>query len=774
MFRFERSKIVIIMRYLAIFFVLCLLLTGASFAAQPDASQASEAGHQRLADLLEDEATRTALIEQLRRLGETDTAAALAVDPPPESIARRIAGFTQSIAQGTVTESNAAFHAFNGAWQRLIQADPNVLLWEMGEFVVLIGVTLLVFRLGGVLASFAFRALDQQAGIARIHGASFALAWLRRTLAIAGAAAVDLAIIAIAWLIGYGIALFLLGEAGEISLQESLFLNGFLAVELVRAVLRILLSPRGDNLGLIAAGSEENAYWYLWLSRMVFFLGYGLMLAVPLINYLLTPELGRAVAIVIMLIALLKAAVIVMQNRHRGRTALETLAQRMQSPFGRISLGMAARSWHGIVIAYLAAILVTAILYPEQALPFMLAATGQTLVAVMVGIGLAALLTQVILRRIELNDDLRAKFPLLEARLNAYIPTALKIARFTILAVVVAFIFDAWTPFDLGVWMVSDVGAQLLGRVISVALIIIMALLIWLVVASWIEFRLNPQSGLGEPNPRARTLLTIFRNAIAIVLVVLTVMVVLAEIGINIAPLLAGAGVLGLAIGFGSQRLVQDVITGVFIQLENAINVGDVVTAGGTTGVVERMTIRSLGLRDLFGTYHLLPFSSVDMVSNYMRDYAFHVGEYGVGYREDTDNVIVHLRAAFDELLEDPEHRAKIMDPTLEVHGVTALADSAVNVRVRIKTLPGAQFGIGREYNRLVKRHFDAAGIEIPFPHMTVYFGENKRGEAPPARISLIERSSGAAAQTQASDSVDPEAARANPSLKGDFDEADK
>ena len=428
-------------------------------------------------------------------------------------------------------------------------------------------------------------------------------------------------------------------------------------------------------------------------------------------------------------------------RRPMSRNSVSNCASR-RSPWqttrsARVSLAIGARIWHVLAIIYLAAILVTSILSPEEALPFMLAASGQTIVAVVVGIALAALLTQVILRRIRIGDELRAKFPLLEARLNAYVPTALKIARFLILAVVLAFIVDAWTPFDLGAWVASDAGAGLIGRLFSVALIVVLALLVWLVIASWIEFRLNPDAG-AAPNPRARTLLTIFRNAVAIALVVVTSMVVLAEIGINIAPLLAGAGVLGLAIGFGAQKLVQDVITGVFIQLERAIDVGDTVTAGGITGTVERMTIRSLGLRDLSGTYHLLPFSSVDTVSNYNRDFAYHVGEYGIGYREDTDEAIAHLRAAFEELLQDPALRGQIIGDQLEVHGVTALADSAVNIRVRIKTLPGSQFPIGRAYNRLVKRHFDAAGIEIPFPHMTLYFGEDKQGKAPPAWLKLL------------------------------------
>ena len=703
-----------------------------SSAHAAPASTAAQAGHQRLADLLEDEAARTALIEHLRKIGDDGTAAAVAAQDAEASMAARIAGLSQGVAQGAVDEANAAFAASVDAWERLRAADAQALTWALGEFVVLVAATLSALGVLSILARRLRQALERHAVADRGAGPG----WLRRAFAVAGTALLDVLTVVIAWFAGNASALLLIGDAGALRVQESLFLNAFLAVELLRVALRTLLGRRGEPVRVLPLAAEESAYWYAWSSRMVFFLGYGLMLAVPLISRFISPELARAVAILIMLLALLRAAVIVMQNRSRGRAALETLAARRVSPFARVSLDIAARTWHLLAMAYLGAILVTAILYPQDALPFMLAATARTLAAAGLGVALAALLTQVILRRIRIGDDLRARFPLLEARLNAYVPTALKIARLAILAAVMAIIVDAWTPFDLGAWVASDTGARLLGRVLSVALIVILALLAWLVIASWIEFRLNSDTG-GAPNPRARTLLTIFRNAVAIALVVVTAMVVLAEIGINIAPLLAGAGVLGLAIGFGAQKLVQDVITGVFIQLERAIDVGDLVTAGGITGTVERMTIRSLGMRDMSGTYHLLPFSSVDTVSNYNRDFAFHVGEYGIGYREDTDVAIEHLRAAFDELLTDATQRAQILEPALEVHGVSALADSSVTLRVRIKTRPGAQFAVGRAYNRLVKRHLDAAGIEIPFPHMTVYFGEDKEGKAPPARIRL-------------------------------------
>lgn len=221
-------------------------------------------------------------------------------------------------------------------------------------------------------------------------------------------------------------------------------------------------------------------------------------------------------------------------------------------------------------------------------------------------------------------------------------------------------------------------------------------------------------------------------------MVTITGMIVLSEIGINIGPLIAGAGVLGLAIGFGAQKLVQDVITGVFIQIENAMNTGDVVTVGGITGTAERLSIRSVGIRDLSGTYHIVPFSSVDTVSNYMREYGNHVGEYGIGYSESIDEAIEQLKLAFEDLKASEEHGFKLL-ADLTVAGVTALADSSVNIRVVIKTTPGDQWAVGRAYNRLVKMRFDEAGIEIPFPHTTLYFGDNKNGNPPPAHVRVLE-----------------------------------
>jgi len=278
----------------------------------------------------------------------------------------------------------------------------------------------------------------------------------------------------------------------------------------------------------------------------------------------------------------------------------------------------------------------------------------------------------------------------------------------------------------------TEGGQRATGALISAAFIILAGFLAYLAMSSWVEYRMNPNFG-SVPTAREKTLLMLFRNAFTIALAIMIGMLALAQIGVNIAPLLAGAGVLGLAIGFGAQKFVQDIITGIFIQFENIMNEGDVVEVAGLTGVVERLTIRSVSIRSLDGTVHLVPFSSVDAVSNMMKGFSFHVAEVGVAYREDIGEVKAAMQEAFDRLMET-DHRFHILEP-LDIHGVTAFGDSAVMVRVRIKTRPGMQWAAGRAYNEILKQVFDRQGIEIPFPHVTLYMGEDKEGRSPPLNL---------------------------------------
>ena len=271
-----------------------------------------------------------------------------------------------------------------------------------------------------------------------------------------------------------------------------------------------------------------------------------------------------------------------------------------------------------------------------------------------------------------------------------------------------------------------------MGKFWNIFIILLVAIVMWLVSVVFIERYLSAEIGVA-PSVRTQTLLSLFRSAWAVVIFTSTVIMILTEIGINIGPLIAGAGVFGLAVGFGAQTLVKDVITGIFFQIENAINTGDIVTVDGITGRAEHVGIRSVGIRDSSGTYHLIPFSNVTRVSNYMRGHANHIAEYGIAYRENIDEAMEQLRAAFNELVKGDMKRY-ILEP-INIQGVSQLADSAVMLRVSIKTTPGDQWVVGRAYNRLVKIYFDAAGIEMPFPHMEIYFGQDKDGNAPPLHI---------------------------------------
>ena len=239
-----------------------------------------------------------------------------------------------------------------------------------------------------------------------------------------------------------------------------------------------------------------------------------------------------------------------------------------------------------------------------------------------------------------------------------------------------------------------------------------------------------------EYGKRTDTLGAIITAVLDVTIVAVGLVVVLGEIGLEIGPLLAAAGVVGLAVGFGAQSLVQDVISGFFILLEDQLRVGDVVTLDTHGGLVEKVTLRTVVLRDLSGNVHYVRNGKIDVVTNLTKEYSRYVFEIGVAYREDVDAVIALMRAVDEELRADPELGPLILEP-LEVLGLDDFGDSAVVIKARTKTKPIEQWRIGREFKRRLKLSFDKQGIEIPYPHLTLYFGQDKRGEAPSARVEL-------------------------------------
>ena len=242
----------------------------------------------------------------------------------------------------------------------------------------------------------------------------------------------------------------------------------------------------------------------------------------------------------------------------------------------------------------------------------------------------------------------------------------------------------------------------------------------------------------GTASKRAATLTGILRTIALSAIWAIIIIESLQLVGLDIAPILAGAGILGLAVGFGAQNLVRDLISGFFIILEDQIRLGDVAVINGTGGLVEIITFRTISLRDFSGVVHIFPNGGINTLSNMTKEWSAFVLDMGVAYHEDTDRVVEVMKTVGEDLRGDPTFGPKMIEP-IEVVGVENFADSAVTIRMRIKTKPSEQWNIGREYRRRLKKAFDAQGIEIPFPYRTLVMSDTPG----PFRVELGAGSSG-------------------------------
>jgi small conductance mechanosensitive channel len=241
-----------------------------------------------------------------------------------------------------------------------------------------------------------------------------------------------------------------------------------------------------------------------------------------------------------------------------------------------------------------------------------------------------------------------------------------------------------------------------------------------------------------SPSPdeakRIDTIGRVIRYVSGVVIAALAILVILSELGVSIAPILGAAGVVGIAIGFGAQSIVKDFFTGFVLLLENQIRQDDVVRVGGETGLVENVTLRYVQLRDYDGNVHYVPTGMIDKVTNMGRGFAKAVVDVGVAYGEDVDECLRIMQKVGAELRADKAFAGRITEE-LEIVGVERWDDSAVILRCRFTVRPLEQWNVRREYLKRLKLAFDREGIEIPFPHVTVYAGQAKRGETPPLPI---------------------------------------
>jgi small-conductance mechanosensitive channel len=693
--------------------------------APSDQTEQQKASYTALADILQDDKARATLIDHLRQAADESpkTQTKPAASETPESLSDNLS----SLAQGGISTVNQRLNSL----QKLIDSgpkrtfNPDSFFRALGYFLLTVAATFALFHLIRRLIRPLYKRMGSWGHNAKLQQGP----WYKLPTAILGAFAVDLLVLVLALAAGNLFARHVNADSATIQRLQTLFLSAFAVIEFFKAVLRLIFSPDFDYLRPFAFSDASAHYWnkrLAWLSGLI---GYGLMVVVPVVATQISYPAAAAANLAIMLALTLYAVALILRNRKPIQQQINLLAERSMAFFSIILRGL-GHVWHLLAIAYFLVLFALSQFDIGNSLRFMMTATVKSLVVIGVGALLSGMLTRWIFRRISLPDDVNRRYPMLERRINSYIPNGLKILRVMVVLAVTLLLFDAWHLINLYQWASSENGEKIIGGLVHILLIMAVAVFSWTLMASIIEHRLALELSNGiRPSARERTLLTLFRNVLAIVISTITIMIVLSQVGINIAPLLAGAGALGLAISFGAQTLVKDVITGVFIQFENGMNTGEYVTVSGITGTVERMTIRSIGLRDDYGVYHIVPFSSITTLANYAREFGVYRANYSVSRDENIDHVHEVLHQAVDALKQDEQVKHFLVGEPV-FNGVVALGDRSFTTRVTVRTQALKQWVVQYALDRLVKMHFDQADIAMPQQAMQLSYAPGSQESA--------------------------------------------
>ncbi len=701
---------------------------------------------QDVINVLEDPAAREKLIQQLTILSQARTEQQAEKEAPtaPVRLLQAISERMESTADALMTVVGTIDRLPQGmAWaKRQGRLPENRAFWI--EVLINVGIVVLLGYGIFYLSRRLFRRPRR-----KLAEAADCPVW-SRIGRLSGRFLLDLAPLVI-FTLGVYAALGVLAPLEKARLVVLAWTHAFLAHRLIIMAARAVFAARAPHLRLSRISDETARNLEKWTQRFsgLIIYGYAALQAALLLG--MEIALYDGLLRLLGLLVVVMAIVFVLRNRKRAGDCLRNLDQRRRNekqPYLRRALDPLARLWH------VPAILLILLIYGVWALKmpggavFLLKGIALTLLAVAIGVAILRRLHPFFHKRIRVSDDAKAAFYGTEPRIRKYMAWIYKVIRLVIIALVLLAVLQSWGVDAFG-RLAGGTGRQLLETLLRVMGVLALALIVWEAASAYIEKYLHAKTEDGVTqaySARTRTLMSVMRKALLITVVVIATLTVLSELGVDIAPLLAGAGVLGLAIGFGAQKLVQDVITGIFILLEDQVSEGDVVSVGGKAGLVESVDIRTLRLRDLSGTVHTLPYSAIDSVSNLTKGFSFYIFDVGVAYREDVDEVMNVLQEIGADLQKDPEYGPVILEP-LEMLGVDAFADSAVVIKARIKTVPIKQWYVGREFNRRMKKRFDDLDIEIPFPHQTLYFGVDKEQNAPPARVRILSKGNQAVAE---------------------------
>ncbi len=727
--------------------LLLLLLTGVcpgrAWAAAPAspsvdaapsslAPEASTEDLRRLLRTLQTPAEREVLVKQIQALIAV-RAAHTAPKPRHQGVGGALVGFlsAQAMRVGATIADLVRLAPLTGllAWGQRIVADPVTrLVWMRGAALAL-AVLALSLLVGQALRRLLTRPLQ------RLRDGGARAPWLR-LLGLGGA-------LLLGWVPALGqlacgyAALAIIQAAGGMPVPARDFvlavLNATALVRVVGAAAEALLTPGAP----FPIGEAAADYWLVWclrLSRLVIYGGASL-------GFLFDVGMnGSAYDVLLKIFGLSLTGLLVMlilQNR-------AALARIIHGPDGRQSTGIGrvrallGDSWHVVAILYLLGTFAVWAADVPGGFVFLVRASALSLLILAGARGATAAGAALVSRFFTISPDLEQRLPGLQQRVNLYAPALTGSGRLLLYALAAVLALQAW-GIDVFAELKTSAGQKVIGGLVTVCVTAAAALAVWEAVsmATGVYFSRPGEDGVPvERSARMRTLLPLLRKALAIVLGMGVGLVFLDTIGVNIGPLLAGAGIAGIAIGFGAQSLVKDVITGMFVLMQDAVSVGDVVTVAGNSGLVEEISIRSIRLRDQSGTVIIIPFSEVTTVRNMTKDFSYAVFDIGIAYREDVDAVLEVITALSGDLQADADYAWRILEP-VEILGLDKFADSAVIVKARLKTKPIQQWTVMREFNRRLKRRFDELNIEMPFPHQTIYFGADREGKAPPAHVQM-------------------------------------
>jgi len=695
-------------------------------AAEPDVEQ-KKAAYSALADVLENDASRQELISQLRSVAATPPQEPVPKITPPEIAEEKTV--LENVTDISRHYGDALSTRFAQLYRNLIGSphkpfNPQTFVVAARQFLLLAGLVFAFYWLVRLCAWPLYRKMGSWGRRKNRETSS----WVHLPLTIASAFIIDLLLLALTLFIGQILSEYLNTGNPTIAFQQTLFLNAFALIEFFKAILRLIFCPRVPDLRPFAISDRAAHYWSLRLSILSGMIGYGLLVAVPIISNQVNVQIGALANVLIMLCITVWALYLIFHNKRAITEGLLHLADRSLAFFS-LFIRAFALVWHWLASAYFIVLCFFSLFDPGNSLKFMMGATFRSLAIVGIAAFVSGLLSRWLAKTITLSPHVQRSYPELQKRLNGWISVSLKVARFLTVCVAIMLLLSAWGLFDFWNWLHNGAGEKTVDILIRIALILFFSAIGWTILASLIENRLSSDiHGRPLPSARARTLLTLFRNALAVVISTITIMIVLSEIGVNIAPLLAGAGALGLAISFGSQTLVKDIITGIFIQFENGMNTGDLVTIGPLTGTVERMSIRSVGVRQDTGAYHIIPWSSITTFANFVRGIGSVVANYDVDRHEDAEKAKQALKAAVDELLEREDIRGLIIgEPSFA--GIVGLTSTAFTLRVSFTTQPLKQWTVRFALDSMVKKHFDLAEVRMP---VQMYQLLPSPGSAPP------------------------------------------